>query len=97
MKLAPDGESIVAELGRRLAAILDKDFLPARHPLLLVMEENLGKVLGSYVTGWGRIPCTVVVIDEIKLRNAQFIQIGSQRNHVVPVSFHGMNESRNAS
>ena len=55
------------------------------------MEENLGKVLGNYVTSWGRIRSNVVVIDEIKFRNAQFIQIGSLRNHVVPISFHGMN------
>jgi ethanolamine utilization protein EutA len=91
VKLAANGESTVAELGRRLARILEKNCLPARHPLILVMEENLGKVFGNYVTGWGRIPCNVVVIDEIRLRNAQFVQIGSLRNHIVPVSFHGMN------
>ena len=71
--------------------MLEKNFLPAGHPLILVMEENLGKVLGNYVTSWGRIRSNVVVIDEIKFRNAQFIQIGSLRNHVVPISFHGMN------
>ena len=91
VKLAADGESTIPELGRRLAGMLEKNFLPAGHPLILVIEENLGKVLGNYVTGWGRIRCNVVVIDEIKPRNAQFIQIGSLRNHVVPVSFHGMN------
>ena len=91
VRLAADGESGIPELGRRLAGMLEKNFLPAGHPLILVMEENLGKVLGNYVTRWGRIRCNVVVIDEIKLRNARFIQIGSLRNHVVPVSFHGMN------
>jgi ethanolamine utilization protein EutA len=91
VKLAADGESAIPKLGSRLAGILEKNFLPAGHPLILVMEENLGKVFGNYVTGWGRIPCNVVVIDEIKLRTAQFVQIGSLRNHVVPVSFHGMN------
>jgi ethanolamine utilization protein EutA len=91
VKIAADGVSIIPELGRRLAGILEKGFLPAGHPLILVMEENLGKVLGNYVSGWGRIPCNVVVIDEIKLRNAQFVHIGNLRNHVVPVSFHGMN------
>jgi ethanolamine utilization protein EutA len=91
VKLAADGESTVPELGRRLASVLEKGFLPAGHPLILVMEENLGKVLGNYVTSWGRTRCNVVVIDEIKPRNARFIQIGSLRNHVVPVSFHGMN------
>ncbi len=91
VKLAADGESTIPELGRRLAGILEKDFLPVGHPLILVMEENLGKVFGNYVSGWGRIPCNVVVIDEIKLRNAQFVQIGNLQNQVVPVSFHGMN------
>ena len=97
VKLAADADSTIPELsrlgrlGRRLAGILERGFVPAGHPLILVMEENLGKVLGNYVSGWGRIPCNVVVIDEIELRNAQFVQIGSLRNHVVPVSFHGMN------
>jgi ethanolamine utilization protein EutA len=91
VKLAPDGESTIPELGRRLGSVLEKDFLPAGHPLILVMEENLGKVLGNYVTSWGRVRCNVVVIDEIKPRNARFIHIGSLQNHVVPVSFHGMN------
>jgi ethanolamine utilization protein EutA len=92
VKVAAGGQSGLPELGRRLARMLEQHFLPATHPLILVMEENLGKVLGNYVTRWGRNPCNVVVIDEVKLRNAQFIHIGSLRNHVVPVSFHGMNE-----
>ena len=91
VKPATDGKSTIQELGRRLAAILEKNFLPAAQPLILVMEQNLGKVLGNYVTNWGRIRGNVVVIDEIKPRDARFIQIGSLRNHVVPVSFHGMN------
>jgi ethanolamine utilization protein EutA (predicted chaperonin) len=91
VKLAADGESTIPELGRRLAGMLEQNFLPAGHPLIFVMEENLGKVFGNYVTSWGRIRCNVVVIDEIRPRNAQFIQIGSLRNHVVPVSFHGIN------
>jgi ethanolamine utilization protein EutA len=91
VKLGADGESTIPQLGRRLAGMLEKNLLPVGHPLILVMEENLGKVLGSYVTNWGRKPCNVVVIDEIKPRDARFIQVGGLRNHVVPVSFHGMN------
>jgi ethanolamine utilization protein EutA len=87
----PPPATTIPELGRRLGGMLEKNFLPAGHPLILVMEENLGKVLGNYVINWGRIRSNVVVIDEIKPRDARFIQIGSLRNHVVPVSFHGMN------
>ncbi len=52
VKLVAGDESGIPELGRRLAGILEKNFLPAGYPLILVMEENLGKVLGNYVSGW---------------------------------------------
>ncbi|MBI3821721.1 MAG: ethanolamine ammonia-lyase reactivating factor EutA [Planctomycetes bacterium] len=80
---------VVAEFGRRIARILQQIAFPATHPLVLLVEENLGKVLGQYVTCWGKLPLKVLVIDEVPARDAQYVQIGTLRDQVVPVSFHG--------
>jgi ethanolamine utilization protein EutA (predicted chaperonin) len=82
----------VATLGKRIAAVLGDTAFPATHPLVLLMPENLGKVLGHYVTRWGTRPQRLVVLDEIAVRNAQYVQIGKPCSHVVPVSFYGLNE-----
>jgi ethanolamine utilization protein EutA len=58
----------------------------------LLVRENLGKVLGHYVTQWGTLPLNLVVIDEVAVRDAQFVQLGALRSQVVPVSFYGLNE-----
>jgi ethanolamine utilization protein EutA len=59
-------------------------------PLVLLVRENLGKVLGHLVTNWGRSPAPLVVIDEIDARDTQFASIGRKQQGVLPVSFHGM-------
>jgi ethanolamine utilization protein EutA len=59
-------------------------------PLVLLVRENLGKVLGHLVTNWGRSPAPLVVIDEINARDTQFASIGRLQQGVLPVSFHGM-------
>jgi ethanolamine utilization protein EutA len=56
------------------------------------MQENLGKVLGNYVTEWGALPLKVVVIDEVPIRDAQYVHIGVSRDGSVPVSFFGLND-----
>jgi ethanolamine utilization protein EutA len=81
----------VGSLGGRLAAALRAIDYPATQPLVLVVEENIGKTLGHYVTEWGALPCKLIVLDELAIRDAQFVQIGPVRHDVVPVSFHGMN------
>jgi ethanolamine utilization protein EutA len=59
-------------------------------PLVLLMRENLGKVLGQLITNWGRSPAALVVIDEIDARDTQFASIGRLQQGVLPVSFYGM-------
>jgi hypothetical protein len=34
----------------------------------------------------------LVVIDEVAPRDAQYVQVGTPRSQVVPVSFYGLNE-----
>ena len=84
--------SAVRNLGGRIASALRASEFPAGQPLVLLMQENLGKVLGHYVTQWGALSMNLVVIDEVPVRDAQYVQIGSPKNLVVPVSFYGLNE-----
>ena len=88
---ADRGASAVAAMGERIAAALTTSGFPSDRPLVLLVEENIGKALGQYVTRWGSIPLKLVVLDEIEIRDARFVQIGSVRNQAVPVSFYGMN------
>jgi ethanolamine utilization protein EutA len=87
----PSAEA-VRDLGGRIARELKVQCLPADRPLVLVLRENLGKVLGHYVTDWGALPVNLVVIDEVAVRDAQFIRVGRPHHQVVPVSFYGLNE-----
>jgi ethanolamine utilization protein EutA len=81
----------VRSLGGRLADALEQVSFPPRLPLVLLVRENVGKTLGHYVTRWGRSPLSLLVIDEVTLRDAQYAQIGSPRGPIVPVSFYGLN------
>jgi ethanolamine utilization protein EutA len=57
-----------------------------------LVRENIGKVLGHYVTEWGALPLNLVVIDEVAVRDAQYARVGRPHSQVVPVSFYGLNE-----
>ncbi len=81
----------IASVGERIAAVLTEIRFPSDHTLVLLVDENCGKALGQYVSRWGSIPLKLVVLDEIEVRDARFVQIGSLRDQVVPVSFYGMN------
>jgi ethanolamine utilization protein EutA len=86
------GAEAVRGLGATIARALRETSFPADRPLVLLVQENLGKVLGHYVTQWGALPVEVVVIDEVTLRDAQYAHLGAPRGPVVPVSFYGLNE-----
>jgi ethanolamine utilization protein EutA len=88
---AERGATAVAALGERIAAALASIGFPGDRPLALLVEDNIGKALGQYVTRWGALPLKLVVLDEIEIRDARFVQIGAMRDQVVPVSFYGMN------
>jgi ethanolamine utilization protein EutA len=89
VRLGSQEAAVVRTLGQRIARILQEDAFPAMHPLVFLVQENLGKVLGQYLTGWGALPLCVLVIDEVPLRDAHYVQIGSPRDQVVPVSYYG--------
>jgi ethanolamine utilization protein EutA len=84
------GASELAAFGTRLARFLGAIGFPATLPLVLLVRENVGKALGHYVTRWGSNPFRILVIDEIEIRDARIVQIGTLHDRAVPVSFFGM-------
>ena len=90
VSLAGPGLTAVKELAGRLGQALRALDFPPSLPLVLLVPDNVGKALGGYVTGWGRLPVTLIVLDEVSPRGARFVQIGRMEERVVPVSFHGM-------
>jgi ethanolamine utilization protein EutA len=80
----------VRSLGMRLAGILRAMPYPADRPLVLLVARNLGKTLGCYAGDWGKIDVTLIVIDEVAVRDAQFVRIGRPREQIVPISFFGL-------
>jgi ethanolamine utilization protein EutA len=80
----------VRGLGQRLAGFLGQGSGGMSRPLVLLTSDNIGKALGQYATRWGKLPTTLVVIDEIPGRRAHFATIGKPHQGLVPVSFHGL-------
>ena len=80
----------VKKLGTRLAGALRKTGFPCGRSLVLLVQQNVGKTVGSYASDWGRLPVKLIVIDELASRNSRFASLGAMRDNVVPVSFYGM-------
>jgi ethanolamine utilization protein EutA len=80
----------VRDIGQRIAAALAAGAFPAHVPLVLLVSENVGKLLGQYGTRWGKLPVQLVVIDELPVRQAQYARIGRPRQNVVPATFFGL-------
>jgi len=89
--VAGGGAAEVAGLGERIAISLAAIGYPRERPLVLLVEENVGKALGQYVSRWGSTPLRLMVLDEIAIRDARYVQIGGLHDQIVPVSFYGMN------
>lgn len=60
-------------------------------PIIILVEANIGKALGNYICDWGQSQYNLIVIDEVALRNAQFVHIGRVHQGMIPVSFFGLN------
>ena len=60
-------------------------------PIIILVEANIGKALGNYICDWGQSQYNLIVIDEVALRNAQFVHIGRTHQGMIPVSFFGLN------
>lgn len=86
---APGLEEI-RQLGGLLCQALGAAQPEPQWPLVLLLESNVGKVLGNYATDWGRSSCNLIVIDEVRERSAHFINLGTPHQHIVPVAFYGV-------
>jgi ethanolamine utilization protein EutA len=88
------GQSIgvdrLRNLGRRLAEAFIDAGVGSDSPLVVLVNQNVGKALGHYATDWGRLPTRLIVIDEVPGRRAHFVNLGRLHRQVVPVSFYGL-------
>lgn len=69
------------------AALLKIDWQPM---LVLLINGNIGKTLGNYITNWGKHALHLIVIDEVSPRDAHFVNLGVMQQGVIPVSFYGL-------
>jgi ethanolamine utilization protein EutA len=90
VNLGSDDQSNVQAIGKRLGAALVRTSFPRKRPLILIVDQNVGKILGNCITSWGNLPINLIVVDEVNVRAAQFVQLGKLQNHVVPVSLFGI-------
>ncbi len=59
-------------------------------PFVLLVDCNVGKSLGAYASNWGKLTVNLVVIDEVSVPQASFVNINKQYQQVVPISFYGI-------
>ncbi len=71
-------------------ALHTNEYAPCQ-PIVILVEANIGKALGNYISNWGQLDYNLIVIDEVSLRDAHFVHIGSTHQGIIPVSFYGLN------
>jgi ethanolamine utilization protein EutA len=80
----------IRALGQRIALSLIECSYPANQPLVILVAGNIGKALGNYATNWTKYGLSLLVIDEVPIRNAHFVNIGRVHQQIVPISFFGL-------
>jgi ethanolamine utilization protein EutA len=80
----------IKQLAKKIQSHFKNFIYLKNQPLVILVEANIGKALGQYCTNWGEIMSQLIVIDEVPLRHAQFVQLGRLHQHMLPVSFYGM-------
>ncbi len=90
IELAGDDPAAVRKLAGRISSLMQARPAPPERPLVLLVQANLGKVLGNYVTRWGTLKMELIVIDEVPSRDAQFVRLGRLQEGTVPLALYGM-------
>lgn len=85
-----NGAQEVQRFSAVIASALRTSGYPRDRTLVLLINGNVGKTLGALTTSWGRDPFRLIVIDEVSLRAANFVNIGRMTHQIIPVSFYGM-------
>lgn len=81
---------MIRSLGRNFVQIIQELKPPLDLPIVLLVDCNIGKSLGSYATNWNQLAVNLVIIDEVMLKQASFVNISKLHQQVVPVSFYGI-------
>lgn len=82
--------NLIRTLGQSFIDILQILNPPKPLPIVLLVDCNIGKSLGAYATNWGQFPVNLIIIDEVMIRDASFVNINKLHQQVVPVSFYGI-------
>jgi ethanolamine utilization protein EutA len=78
-------------LATRIKNALQASIHTPSQPIVILVEANIGKALGNYISNWGQLDYNLIVIDEVALRDAHFVHIGRVHQGMIPVSFYGLN------
>ena len=81
----------VRTLATQIKHALQANICLASQPVVILIDANIGKALGNYISDWGQLDYNLIVIDEMALRNAHFVHIGRVHQGMIPVSFYGLN------
>ena len=90
VELADTRIQTVRSMAERLRRVLDERKFSVDLPLVLLLRHNVGNIFGQYMTNWGRCTWRLLVIDEIDLRDARYVQLGAILEQTIPVSFFGL-------
>lgn len=85
-----DKVNMIRTLGQMFYEILG-ELQPAKNiPIVVLVDCNIGKSLGAYATQWGKLALNLIVIDEVLLKDASFVNLRRQHQQVIPISFYGI-------
>jgi ethanolamine utilization protein EutA len=80
----------VRSLATQIKHALHANKYAPSQPIVILVEANIGKALGNYISNWGQLDYNLIVIDEVALRDAHFVHIGRLQQGMIPVSFYGL-------
>ena len=81
----------VRALASQIKNALQANIYKPCQPIVILVETNIGKALGNYISNWGQLDYNLIVVDEVSLRDAHFVHIGRVHQGMIPVSFYGLN------
>jgi ethanolamine utilization protein EutA len=90
IELGGNDVAALRNLAARISGGLQARAFPPGVPLVLLVQANLGKVLGNYITRWGTLKVELIVIDEVASRDAQFVRLGRLSEGTVPLALYGI-------
>lgn len=74
---------------RRLASQIADVLAMASRPIVLLVDADVGRILGQLATRWGRRPLPLVVLDELPPRQARLLRLGRGEHGRISVRYFG--------